>query len=62
MYLSCFFLPDEEKSEQELRPFALTGNSFPKIIVRRDIRKKRYDDSGVLNVSLTEFLLNDDII
>ena len=32
------------------------------LIVRRDIRKKWYDDSGVLNVSLTEFLLNDDII
>ena len=56
---SAFALHDEQKSEQELRPFALTGDSFPKIIVRRDIRKKWYDDNGVLNISLTEFLLND---
>ena len=59
---SAFALPDKEKSEQELRPFALTGDSFPKIIVRSDIRKKWYDDSGVLNVSLTEFLLDAEMI
>ncbi len=59
---SAFALPDEEKREQELRPFALTGDSFPKIIVRRDIRKSWYDDNGVLNVSLTEFLLSDALI
>ncbi len=55
---SAFALSDEEKAEQELRPFALTGDSFPKIIVRRDIRKKWYDDSGVLNVGLVEFMLD----
>ncbi len=59
---SAFALPDEEKREQELRPFALTGDSFPKIIVRKDIRKSWYDDNGVLNVSLTEFLLSDALI
>lgn len=55
-------LPDEAKTEQELRPFSLTGDSFPKIIVRRDIRKRWYDDSGVLNIGLTEFLLDDSAI
>ena len=59
---SAFSLSDKEKTEQELRPFALTGDSFPKIIVRRDIRKKWYDDSGVLNVGLTEFLIDQSII
>ena len=59
---SAFALPDEEKTEQELRPFALTGDSFPKIIVRRDIRKKWYDDNGVLNVGLVEFLLDESIL
>ena len=59
---SAFALPDEEKTEQELRPFALTGDSFPKIIVRRDIRKKWYDDNGVLNVGLVEFLLDKSIV
>lgn len=59
---SAFALPDDDKTEQELRPFSLTGDSFPKIIVRRDIRKRWYDDSGVLNIGLTEFLLDDSVI
>ena len=59
---SAFALPDDAKVEQELRPFSLTGDSFPKIIVRRDIRKRWYDDGGVLNIGLTEFLLDDSII
>ena len=59
---SALALPDEAKTEQELRPFSLTGDSFPKIIVRRDIRKKWYDDNGVLNIGLTEFLLDDSAI
>ena len=59
---SAFALPDEEKREQELRPFALTGDSFPKVTVRKDIRKKWYDENGVLNIGLTEFLLDDDLI
>ena len=59
---SAFALPDDAKAEQELRPFSLTGDSFPKIIVRRDIRKRWYDDSGVLNIGLTEFLLDDSVI
>lgn len=59
---SAFALPDEAKTEQELRPFALTGDSFPKFIVRRDIRKRWYDDNGVLNVGLTEFLLDESVV
>lgn len=59
---SAFALPDDAKTEQELRPFSLTGDSFPKIIVRKDIRKRWYDDSGVLNIGLTEFLLDDSVI
>lgn len=59
---SAFALPDDDKTEQELRPFSLTGDSFPKIIVRRDIRKRWYDDSGVLNIGLAEFLLDDSVI
>ena len=59
---SAFALPDEAKTKQELRPFSLTGDSFPKIIVRKDIRKRWYDDSGVLNIGLTDFLLEENII
>lgn len=59
---SAFALPDDAKAEQELRPFSIIGDSFPKIIVRKDIRKRWYDDNGVLNIGLIEFLLNEAII
>ena len=59
---SAFALLDEDKAEQELKPFALTNDSFPKIIVRKDIRKRWYNDSGVLNIGLTDFLLDDTAI
>ena len=52
---SAFALPDKLKIEQELRPFSLTGDNFPKVIVRKGIHKKWYDDNGVLNVGLIEF-------
>lgn len=59
---SAFALPDEEKTIQELKSFTLTSDSFPKIIIRKDIRKKWYDDNGILNIGLTEFLLDDTVI
>ena len=49
------------KVAQELKPFSLTGDSFPKIIVRRDIRKSWYDESGALNIGIVEFLLNENL-
>ncbi len=59
---SAYALPNEEKAEIENRPFSLTGDSFPKIIVRHDIRKRWYDDNGILNIGLIEFLLDPTII
>lgn len=59
---SAFALPDAEKEMQELRPFSITGDSFPKIIVRKDIRKRWYDDNGVLNIGLIDFLLDDSVV
>ena len=56
---SAFALPDVEKAMQELKPFTLTGDFCPKIIIRKDIRKSWYDESGVLNIGLIEFLLDD---
>ncbi len=43
---SAYSMPTEEKREAELRPFALTGDSFPKIVVRKDIGKRWYDEKG----------------
>ena len=47
-----------EKKVQELKPFSLTGDSFRKIIVRNDIVRRGFDESGVLNIALADFLLD----
>lgn len=59
---SAYALPTEEKALTENRPLALTGDSFPKLIVRHDIRKRWYDDNGILNIGILDFLLDDRII
>lgn len=59
---SAYALPTDEKAMIENKPFLLTGDSFPKIIVRHDIRKRWYDDNGVLNIGILDFLLDDSII
>lgn len=59
---SAFALPTEEKAIAELKPFSLTGDSFAKIIVRHDIRKRWHDEKGVLNIGITDFLLDETLI
>ena len=59
---SAYALPDEEKAEAENKPFSLTGDSFPKIIVRHDIRKRWYDDKGILNIGIIDFLLDESVL
>ena len=59
---SAYAMPDDEKAEIEIRPFALTGDFFPKIVVRKDIGKRWYDDNGILNINVIDFLLDKDII
>ena len=59
------FIPVEDmtnKAEVELRPFMLTGDSFPKIVVRKDIGKRWYDDNGILNINVIDFLLDKELI
>ncbi len=59
---SAYALPGEEKAEAENRPFGLIGDSFPKLIVRHDIRKRWYNDNGVLNIGIIDFLLDESCI
>lgn len=59
---SAYAMPDVEKSYAENKPFTLLNDSFPKIIVRHDISKKWYDENGVLNIGIIDFLLDDTII
>lgn len=59
---SAYAMPTEEKTDTELRPFALTGDSFPKIVVRKDTGRRWYDDSGILHINLIDFLLDKELI
>ena len=40
----------------------LNGGAFPKIIVRRDIRRRWYDDNGILNIGIPDFLPDDTLV
>ena len=57
---SAYAMETPEKAAA--RPFALTGDSFPKIIVRRDTAGRWYDESGVLNINVMDFLLDKNLI
>ncbi len=59
---SAYALGTEEKAITENKPFTLTGDSFPKIIVRHDIRKRWYDERGILNIDVIDFLLDDTLL
>ena len=58
---SAYAMETDEKIASELKPFSLVGDSFPKIIVRRDIRKSWYDENGYLNIGIEDFLLGEEI-
>ena len=59
---SAYAMLTEEKQQSELKPFSLIGDSFPKIVVRHDIGKRFYDDNGVLNIGVIDFLLDNVIV
>lgn len=59
---SAYAMPDQAKAEIESRPFTLTRDSFPKIIIRHDIRKRWYDDTGILHIGIIDFLLDPTIV
>ena len=59
---SAYALGTEEKAATENKPFALVGDSFPKMIVRYDIRKRWYDEKGILNIGVMDFLLDDNLV
>ena len=59
---SAYALDTDEKAAAENKPLSLTGDAFPKIIVRHDIRKRWYDNNGVLNIGILNFLLDDSLV
>lgn len=59
---SAYALLSEEKAVIENKPFSLTKDSFPKIIVRSDIHRRWYSDNGILNINVIDFLLDDSLL
>ena len=55
---SAYSLPDEEKRQQEIRPFRKIDDSFKKIVITKDIVPAFYDENGVLTINVYDFLLN----
>ena len=59
---SAYAMETEEKINIENKPLTLTNDFFPKIIVRHDIRKRFYDDNGILNIGIIDFLLDNTLL
>ncbi len=57
---SAYMIPDEAKSEQEIRPFRKIDDSFKKIVVTTHAPAPLYDDHGVLTMNVFDFLLDPD--
>lgn len=57
---SSYAIPDQAKMEQEQRSLMMTGDAFKKIIITKDAPTPYYNDSGVLIMSIFDFMLNPD--
>ena len=55
---SAYALPDEKKRNSEIKPFTMTNDAFQKIIVRADTLGRWYDNDGILNINIIDFLLD----
>lgn len=56
---SAYAIPDQAKMEQEQRSLMLTGDFFKRIIISKDTPVPYYNESGVLIMSVYDFLLNE---
>lgn len=59
---SAFNVYDNEKMNQEIRPFLNTNDSFKKILIVKENISPRVDDNGIRMISLKDFLLNEKIL
>jgi predicted AAA+ superfamily ATPase len=55
---SAFSMPDEEKINQEERPLLKVNDSFKKIIIVKDYIKRSRNESGIITMSVFDFLLD----
>ena len=56
---SAYAIPDQAKMEQEQRSLMLTGDFFKLMIITKDTPAPYYNESGVLIMSVYDFLLNE---
>ena len=56
---SAYAMPSAEKAEQEERLLLQTGDGFKKIIITKDSPAPLYTESGILVMSVFDFLLNE---
>ena len=56
---SAYAVPDQAKMEQEQRSLMLTGDFFKRIIITKDTPAPYYNESGMLIMSVYDFLLNE---
>lgn len=59
---SSYHLPTDEKLKQEIRPFLNTKDFFKKIIIVHDDIKRKKDESGIITMSIKDFLLFEDLL
>lgn len=55
---SAFSIPDEEKRQQEIRPYKHIADSFRKVVITKDMIPIYYDEEGILHMNIYDFLLN----
>lgn len=55
---SAYAIPNQEKWEQETRPFEKANDSFKKLVIVEKNIKPRRDDNGYVMMGIKEFLLN----
>lgn len=56
---SAYAIPDQAKMEQEQRSLMLTGDFFKRLIITKDTPAPYYNESGVLIMSIYDFLLDE---
>ena len=56
---SALALPDSEKEDQEKASLRAIDDSFRKIVLVRDVMKPSRDESGILTMSVYDFLLDE---
>lgn len=54
---SAYSMPNEEKRNQEIRPFRKIDDSFKKIVITGDMSPTYYNDDGILFMNIFDFLL-----